>query len=208
MPAPSKEKTKPQWLMREWAISFLALLGAIAGIVVVQVNLESFSYGFVFLVVLYPAAFVLFFLFLARTFGVIMLAIFPEKSAGSLEIDAEKIVLSMDNNTVCAIYLKDIDRIILSEKFNGLYINSKNGQDSYRLPLSYADIEQRIDAINSPPIFKKEGQLIEGNSPDLGPHKNLEGIKTSYRQYRAKGGGYEREIDSAHGAKTIYYTKL
>ena len=130
--------------------------------------------------------------------------IFPEKEASNISIDDENLKLTLKDGKLKIYALKDIVRIILSEKFDGIYINSNNETKTYKLPIDYKNIEKMIDSVNGLGIFLKEAQLIETNEK-MDSNKDLNNVKTTYKT-RFKRYTITRNIDASNGSKTIYYT--
>jgi hypothetical protein len=167
---------------------------------------EVFSFIVIFpiIIILFVSAFITGLMLVARTTGVVMTVVFPEKEAFDFVIDREKIIFQLKGRPPVTYDLTEVNKITLMETSNDVLINSVKGNESYRLSmsLSYKQSEAKIDAINHPPIFKKERQFLETHAKDIDPRKSTEGVNRTTRV-----GREVYEIDSAHAKEVIYYTR-
>jgi hypothetical protein len=141
-----------------------------------------------------------------------MIFLFPDIKAKDIKFDNQKIDLILGNGYIDSYPLESINRIILSENLDGLYINANNRKEVYKLPINYKVIEKNLDdilATNSNTSLKKEKQWIESNQTELNPNKDPKGVKRNYMD--SMGSIHKRlvgrKVSSVHGVEVIYYSK-
>jgi hypothetical protein len=201
-----KEKTKSSYFF-EWIKFFIIFsLIIIFGFYILKKNYQSNAIGFVLIAILFLAAIVLGIQLILRSIGILMIIFFPEKKGKSILITYESIKINLENNKTDIYPCKEINRIVLTEGTNGIFINSVNGKESYSLPNSYTDLERQIDKINSPKIFTKEKQLIETNEK-MDPNKDLTNTKNTVK-VGSKHNSDEEIIKSENGRMVIYYENI
>ncbi len=200
----NKNKSNAQWY-KEWAISFVVfvVLTTITFIVTTQINGVIHFFP---LTILSIFTFITFVVFLVRTFGIVLLILFPEKKGMQINFTNEAVsILKADGNTDTFPW-NTIIRIILSENFDGIFINSNSKKETYALTLRYKDLENMIDNIlrSNPNIqLKKDEQWVHSNQEGLDQNKNPEGVKRTYWSSRVP-----RIAMSQNGVSVISYTRL
>ncbi|MBF0479572.1 MAG: hypothetical protein HQL26_08820 [Candidatus Omnitrophica bacterium] len=204
----SSDKSKAQWFF-EWVRSLLVLGGFVTiGIItyMFHINKNIFVFSVFLISAIGSAASV--FIVMARTIGIIMMVLFPEKQAFDFSIDQEKIVFQLEKQPPVSYFLNEVNRIIIMETTNSIFINSVKSKDAYQLSmsLSYKQSEAKIDAINDPPIFKKERQFVETNAKDVDPNKSTEGVKRTTS--RGLLHTYVYKINPEKAREVIYYTRI
>jgi hypothetical protein len=136
---------------------------------------------------------------------------FPEIIARGIKFDDKRIDIFLEHGNIDSYSWGQINRIILTENFDGIYIKSDHKANTYRLPIEYKTLEKSIDdviRVNSSILLKKEKQWIQSNQDGLDPNKNPENVKRTYMaRAGSRGGSYEQTIESKHGIETIYYSR-
>ncbi len=196
----------------EWFINLLVVVGCSAGVTIamtyfLQRRGEVFGFLVIFpiIIILFVSTFVTGLMLIARTVGIVMMVVSPEHEAFDFVIDREQLIIQVKGRAPVTYGLTDVSRILLMETSRSVLIHSVKGSDSYRLSmsLSYKQSEAKIDAINDPPIFKKERQFLETNAKDIDPRKSTEGVTRTTRV-----GRRVYEIDPAHAKEVIVYTRI
>lgn len=184
----------------------LALLIGVA-VALYSVAQRTGIFGIVLLTALVIPTFVLTFIFIAKTVGLVLTIIFPPREATEISFSSTGIAVRLADGSEERYSWPEIRRMTLGEVVNGILIKGNGSAVQYMLPLTYKVLEQRIDETiaQSAHKFKKEKQWIASNRAGLNPDKDPVGVKRTYRE-RAGKGFRERTVDAAHGAEVIYYT--
>jgi len=208
-----KDKTNKQWGI-EWIGTTALFITEIVLIVYANTHLDVMHLKniieFVLLALLYIATFITFFIFIARTIGVIMMIAFPPEIAISADFTSDKIVITLKDGTKKEYVWTAIQSIYLTENFDGIFIVSDKKKENYQLPLSYDIIEKQIDSVlqqNPSILMKKEKEWTDSGRSGLNPNKNPNGVKRTYTDYVGKSHTpVEHTIESANGIENIIYT--
>ncbi len=200
----------------QWFKNLALLIALVAGIYISKNFLTGF-YQLIALWTLMMVTFIAGLMFIVRTIGVLMMLIFPEKKATAIRFEKDQIIISLGNGTSDSYTWNTINRIILTEKSKGIFINSNKGKQSYTLPEDYKETESKVDAAllaNPTIVIKKEKQWVHSNQKGLNPNKSSRGVKRTYSQTSTREladtmylNKQKTTIDSRHGVEVIYYSK-
>ena len=162
--------TPKQWVLA-WVKSGVILAAVIALFLFVGRFVPAL--WAVILMALLPVAIaVLAFIFFGRTFGLVMLVIFPSKKALDVDFSHEGVRVMLTDSGSKLYPWDSILKLGVTENFDGIYISSTIDKQQYAFPQTYIQLEERIDAalknlhIDS---FKKETTLLDSNQEDDGP---------------------------------------
>jgi len=209
-----KHKTNKQWITEWYRLGLF--LGASLVLIYVSWHFLSELPQFIALWILYVATFVEAIIFIVRTIGVIMMLVFPDVKAVSIKLDAQKIDIILDGGKIDSYPWASIDRIILTENLDGIYIHANDKTKTYQLPVRYKIIEKSLDDVltmNNSINLKKEKQWVESSQTGLNPDKDPVNVKRTYMVYVGDNrSGHnrksvERTVESVHGVETIYYSR-
>jgi len=209
-----KHETNKQWFTEWYRLGLF--LGASLVLIYLSWHFLSGFLQFIAIWFLYVATFVEAIIFIVRTIGVIMTLVFTDVKAVDIKFDAQKIDLILDGSKIDSYPWTSIDRIILSENLDGIYIHADNKTRTYQLPVQYKILEKNLDdilAVNNSISLKKEKQWVESNQTGLDPDKDPTNVKRTYMAYiggnhsGTHGRSVERTVESVHGVETIYYSR-
>lgn len=89
---------------------------------------------------------------------------FPDVKAVNIETSEKNVILFLENGKTDSFSIENIQSIVLTYNYRGLYINSLNKKNSYSLPIEPIDIEQKIDVLTS---LKKEVFFLESKEGNI-----------------------------------------
>ncbi|MES2314775.1 MAG: hypothetical protein V4524_02470 [Patescibacteria group bacterium] len=205
-----KNKTNQQWYLEWFGVAlFFAVSLAVYYLVKTYLVGAPQIIGATLCVI---SAFLSGLIFIVRTLGIIMLIASPEKVAYDIRFDEKNIQIFAKGGGVKVYPWYMVDRIILGEDFDGIYIDATDGKESYDLPMPYRTIENKLDeAIAKGCLsFKKEKQWIDSNQEGLDKHKDATGVKRNY--FTRRSLNYARWVnnivESGNGIETVSYSKI
>ncbi|HLP79931.1 MAG TPA: hypothetical protein VK158_04815 [Acidobacteriota bacterium] len=124
---------------------------------------------------------------IVHTVSLIWMLCSPDKEATKVAMTRTQVMITLKDGTMDTISHSEIRRISVIENTQGMVIFQKDKSDAYTLPLTYAQIEEMVDKINDPIIYRKEKSL-QATNETVDPNKDLTGVKTSYESKEWRGG--------------------
>ncbi|OHA21575.1 MAG: hypothetical protein A2W52_01885 [Candidatus Taylorbacteria bacterium RIFCSPHIGHO2_02_49_25] len=112
----------------------------------------------------FPIVALMIIIFIVRTLGIASSFMFPDVKAVNIETSEKNVILFLENGKTDSFSIENIQSIVLTYNYRGLYINSLNKKNSYSLPIEPIDIEQKIDVLTS---LKKEVFFLESKEGNI-----------------------------------------
>lgn len=115
-------------------------------------------------VLLFPIVSLMIFIFVIRTLGLASSFILPDIKAINIESSEKDITVFLENGKTDVFLIENIQSIILTYNFRGVYINYLNKKNVYTLSIEPVEIEKIIDVLGLPKkdvffIDSKEGKI-------------------------------------------------